>query len=72
MKLTPAQQNTIRAQARKCIAECGAATVGLDGNRDAVTRPITRRHYDEIAPICKPFSRFLVTIGQITGILEER
>lgn len=72
MSLTPAQQNIIRSQARKCIAECVAATSGLPANRDAIRRPIILRHYGEIESICKPFSRFLVTIGQITGVLEDR
>lgn len=72
MKLTPAQQNTIRAQARKCIAEYKAATAGFKGNRDAIARPIILRHYSQIAPICQPFSLFLVTIGRINGTLEDR
>lgn len=70
--MTPENLNTIRAQARKCIAEYRAATVGFTGNRDEIARPIIARHYSKIAPICQPFSRFLVTIGQINGILEDR
>lgn len=70
--MTPEQQNIIRSQARKCICECNSAIASCSGNRDLVTRPIIRRHYDQIAAICQPFSRFLVTIGQINGILKER
>lgn len=70
--MTPEHLNTIRAQARKCSDECRSATAGMRGNRDAVTRPIILKHYGMIAPICQPFSLFLVTIGRINGILEDR
>ena len=69
--MTPEHENTIRSQARKCIGECKAATAGNVVNRDAVTRQIILHHYDQIKAICQPFSRFLVTIGRINGILKE-
>lgn len=70
--MTPENINTIRAQARKCIAEYRAATVGVVGNKDAIGRPIIARHYSMVAPICQPFSLFLITIGRVNGILEDR
>lgn len=70
--MTPEQENIIRAQARKCIAEYKAATAGKVTDRDAIARPIVLRHYSAIEPICKPFSLFLVMIGRVNGILEER
>ena len=70
--MTPEHQNIIRSQERKCIVECKAAIAANPGNRDSVTRPIILRHYDQIKTICQPFSLFLVTIGQINGILKER
>lgn len=70
--MTPENINTIRAQARKCIAEYRAATVGVVGNKDAIARPIIARHYSKVASICQPFSLFLITIGRVNGILEDR
>lgn len=70
--MTPENINIIRAQARKCIDEYRQATTGVAGNRDEIARPIIARHYSKIAPICQPFSLFLITIGRLNGILEDR
>lgn len=69
--MTPEQHNIIRCQARKCIGECKRATSNFVGNRDSVTRPIILRHYDQIKAICQPFSRFLVEMGRVNGILKD-
>lgn len=72
MKLTPEQDNAIRAQARKCISECKAATAGLVFGKDEITRPIINKHYKQIKPICPSHSLFLVVMGWLTGVLKER
>lgn len=70
--MTTEHANIIRAQARKCIAECHAATAISPRDRDAVRRPIILRHYSVIEPICQPFSLFLWNIGLLTGAVQER
>lgn len=70
--MTQQEENMIRPQARKCSDECKQATAGMTANKDPIHRAIIKRHYSMIEAICQPFSRFLITIGQINGILKDR
>lgn len=72
MRLTVEQINALRNCARAAIAETKQAFAENPGaNRDKISRPILKRHYEKIKPLGLQFEWLLIYIGRANGILKD-
>ncbi|WP_173634967.1 hypothetical protein [Paramixta manurensis] len=66
------RQNAIRAVARRCNDEIKSAIkTNPHVNRDDISRPIIKAHYQKISPSFRLVD-LLWAMGVINGVLKER
>ena len=66
--MTPEQNNVVRAQGRKCVAEIQQALKCRPKPKwNAVVPPIIRKHHQKIAPLGIRLVVFVSSIGRMQG-----
>ena len=66
--MTPEQNNVVRAQGRKCVAEIQQALKCRPKPKwNAVVPPILKKHHQKIAPLGISLVAFVSSIGRMTG-----
>lgn len=67
-----ADENALRAVARRCNDEIKSAIKSNPGvNRDEISRPIIKTHFQKITPAFRLVD-LLWAMGVINGVLKER
>ncbi|MFA1615344.1 hypothetical protein ABME00_14095 [Citrobacter amalonaticus] len=66
--MTPEQNNVVRAQGRKCVAEIQQALKSRAKPKwNAVVPPIIKKHHAKIAPLGISLVAFVSSIGRMQG-----
>ncbi|EMR0739544.1 hypothetical protein RVX82_003918 [Citrobacter braakii] len=66
--MTPEQDNAVRAQGRKCVAEIQQALKCRPKPKwNAVVPPIIKKHHHKIAPLGISLVAFVSSIGRMQG-----
>lgn len=66
--MTPEQDNAVRAQGRKCVAEIMQTMKCRPKPKwNAVVPPIIRKHHQKIAPLGISLVEFVSSIGRMQG-----
>lgn len=66
--MTPEQDNAVRAQGRKCVAEIQQALKCRPKPKwNAVVPPIIKKHHQKIAPMGISLVEFVSSIGRMQG-----
>ncbi|ELM6924794.1 hypothetical protein WE580_14045 [Citrobacter freundii] len=66
--MTPEQNNVVRAQGRKCVAEIQQALKSRPKPKwNAVVPPIIKKHHAKIAPLGISLVAFVSSIGRMQG-----
>ena len=66
--MTPEQDNAVRAQGRKCVAEIQQALKCRPRPKwNAVVPPIIKKHHHKIAPLGISLVAFVSSIGRMQG-----
>lgn len=66
--MTPEQENVIRAQGRKCVAEIQQALKCRPKPKwNAVVPPILKKHHQKIEPLGISLVAFVSSIGRMQG-----
>ena len=66
--MTPEQDNAIRTQCRKCVAEIQQALKCSPKPKwNAVVPPILKKHHQKIAPLGISLVAFVSSIGRMQG-----
>ncbi|MDU1197485.1 MAG: hypothetical protein E6017_01315 [Kluyvera cryocrescens] len=66
--MTPEQDNAVRAQCRKCVAEIMQTMKCRPKPKwNAVVPPIIRKHHQKIAPLGISLVAFVSSIGRMNG-----
>ncbi|CAH3352149.1 hypothetical protein AI2602V1_3533 [Citrobacter freundii] len=66
--MTPEQDNAVRAQGRKCVAEIQQAMKCRPKPKwNAVVPPIIKKHHQKISPLGISLVAFVSSIGRMQG-----
>lgn len=66
--MTPAEENAVRAQCRRCTEEIKQAMkVKPKPNWDLVVPPILKKHHEKVKPMGVSLLEFVVKIGRLNG-----